>query len=95
MRKEKIENDLFGKDEVVSMMQIFKSKTSGNKDDEDMDSGEKNVAEFKDLHENWLIDFLNKGGFSALINILKTFVSEQKSRQAEDTLTSTAESQCL
>jgi hypothetical protein len=60
-----------------------------------LDNGEKNLAEFKDLHEKWLLDFLAKGGFSALINILATFVSEQKGKAAEDTLTSTAESKCL
>jgi hypothetical protein len=45
-----------------------------------MDSGLTSFTDFKDLHEKWLIDFLTKGGFKALLNILQTFVSEQMTR---------------
>jgi hypothetical protein len=31
---------------------------------------------FKDLHENWLVEFLEKGGFQALVSILEAFVSQ-------------------
>jgi hypothetical protein len=41
-----------------------------------MDSGSASFAEFKGLHEKWLLDFLAKGGFKALLNILQTFVTE-------------------
>jgi hypothetical protein len=60
-----------------------------------MDSGFTSFEEFKGLHEKWLLDFLAKGGFKVLLNILQTFVSEQMARPVEDTLTSSAESKCL
>lgn len=39
---------------------------------EEMSGG--NVQQFKDLHEHWLVNFLAKGGFFALINIVNAFI---------------------
>jgi hypothetical protein len=35
-----------------------------------------NYESFKDLHKQWLVDFLEKGGFQALVNILNAFIGE-------------------
>ena len=48
-----------------------------------MDDGKNDFAEFKGLHEKWLLDFLAKGGFKVLLNILQTFVSEQMTQPVD------------
>ena len=52
-------------------------------------SAAKQDCTFEELHENWFIDFLKKGGLEALMNILNAFITKQTGHL------NSAESKCL
>lgn len=49
-------------------------------------------GKFKALTQNWLVDFLSKGGFPALMNILTSFIEEQKIKASDFTV---SQNKCL
>ena len=42
------------------------------------------ILELEQLREDWLADFIGKGGFQHLLTILKTFVTKYKSKKREE-----------
>lgn len=53
------------------------------------------LTEFEKLHQDWLVNFLEKGGFKAINNILTAFITQQQARTPSETLNVASESKCL
>ena len=60
-----------------------------------MEDEAEGILELEQLREEWLADFIGKGGFQHLLTILKTFVTKYKDTEKHGTLNVSSEVQIL